>query len=150
MADAPFAAGPVARLEELRLTAAEDLTEARLTLGQSSQLVADVEELAAAHPLRERLRGQLMRALYAAGRQAEALAVYDQTRRLLADRLGVDPSPELSAIHLAILRADPDLTLSVPLSHFHHFSHARSPRHSSHRRHQQRPSSRRTPARPAD
>jgi predicted ATPase/DNA-binding SARP family transcriptional activator len=114
VADAPFAAGPVARLEELRLTAAEDLTEARLTLGQSSQLVADVEELAAAHPLRERLRGQLMRALYAAGRQAEALAVYDQTRRLLADRLGVDPSPELSAIHLAILRADPDLTLSAP------------------------------------
>ena len=110
VADAPFAAGPVARLEELRLTAAEDLTEARLTLGQGSQLVADVEELAAAHPLRERLRGQLMRALYAAGRQAEALAVYDQTRRLLADRLGVDPSPELSAIHLAILRADPDLT----------------------------------------
>ncbi|HEY2279434.1 MAG TPA: BTAD domain-containing putative transcriptional regulator [Streptosporangiaceae bacterium] len=111
--DAPFAAGPVARLEELRLTAAEDLTEARLTLGQGSQFVADVEELAAAHPLRERLRGQLMRALYAAGRQAEALAVYDQTRRLLADRLGVDPSPELSAIHLAILRADPSLTPSV-------------------------------------
>jgi predicted ATPase/DNA-binding SARP family transcriptional activator len=114
VADAPFAAGPVARLEELRLTAAEDLTEARLSLGQSSQLVADVEELAAAHPLRERLRGQLMRALYAAGRQAEALAVYDQTRRLLADRLGVDPSPELSAIHLAILRAD--LTTPVTLA----------------------------------
>ena len=116
VADAPFAAGPVARLEELRLTAAEDLTEARLTLGQGSQLVADVEELAAAHPLRERLRGQLMRALYAAGRQAEALAVYDQTRRLLADRLGVDPSPELSAIHLAILRADPDLTTPATLA----------------------------------
>ena len=115
VADAPFAAGPVARLEELRLTAAEDLTEARLTLGQGSQLVADVEELAAAHPLRERLRGQLMRALYAAGRQAEALAVYDQTRRLLADRLGVDPSPELSAVHLAILRADPDLTIPATL-----------------------------------
>ena len=114
VADAPFAAGPVARLEELRLTAAEDLTEARLTLGQGSQLVADVEELAAAHPLRERLRGQLMRALYAAGRQAEALAVYEQTRRLLADRLGVDPSPELSAIHLAILRADPELTPAAP------------------------------------
>ncbi len=116
VADAPFAAGPVARLEELRLTAAEDLTEARLTLGQGSQLVAGVEELAAAHPLRERLRGQLMRALYAAGRQAEALAVYDQTRRLLADRLGVDPSPELSAIHLAILRADPDLTTPATLA----------------------------------
>jgi predicted ATPase/DNA-binding SARP family transcriptional activator len=110
VADAPFAAGPVARLEELRLAATEDLTEARLAVGQGAQLVADVEELAAEHPLRERLRGQLMRALYAAGRQAEALAVYDQTRRLLADRLGVDPSPELSAVHLAILRADPTLT----------------------------------------
>ena len=114
VADAPFAAGPVARLEELRLAAAEDLTEARLALGQGAQIVPDAEELAAAHPLRERLRGQLMRALYAAGRQAEALAVYDQTRRLLADRLGVDPSPELSAVHLSILRADPSLTPPAP------------------------------------
>ncbi|HXP57782.1 MAG TPA: BTAD domain-containing putative transcriptional regulator, partial [Streptosporangiaceae bacterium] len=114
VADAPFASGPVARLEELRLAAAEDQTEARLTLGQGAELVPDVEELAAAHPLRERLRGQLMRALYAAGRQAEALAVYDQTRRLLADRLGVDPSPELSAVHLGILRADPKLTPAAP------------------------------------
>ena len=110
VADAPFAAGAIARLEELRLAAAEDLTEARLTLGQGAELVPDVEELAAAHPLRERLRGQLMRALYTAGRQAEALSVYDQTRRLLADRLGVDPSPELAGVHLAILRADPSLT----------------------------------------
>jgi predicted ATPase/DNA-binding SARP family transcriptional activator len=110
VADAPFAIGPVARLEELRLAAAEDQTEARLALGQGAELVPDVEELAAAYPLRERLRGQLMRALYTAGRQAEALAVYDQTRRLLADRLGVDPSPELSAVHLGILRADPRLT----------------------------------------
>jgi len=114
VADAPFAAGPVARLEELRLSAAEDLNEARLALGQGAQYVADLEELAAAHPLRERLRGQLMRALYAAGRQAEALAVYDQTRRLLADRLGVDPSPELAAVHLGILRADPSLAAPVP------------------------------------
>src|ERR1700742_1597472 len=114
VADAPFAAGAIARLEELRLAAAEDLTEARLTLGQGAELVPDVEELAAAHPLRERLRGQLMRALYAAGRQAEGLAVYAQTRRLLADRLGVDPSPELSAVHLGILRADPKLTPAAP------------------------------------
>jgi predicted ATPase/DNA-binding SARP family transcriptional activator len=110
VADAAFAQAPVARLEELRLAAAEDLTEARLALGQGAALVPDVEQLATAHPLRERLRGQLMRALYAAGRQAEALAVYDQTRRLLADRLGVDPSPELASVHLAILRADPALT----------------------------------------
>src|ERR1700742_70676 len=114
VADAPFAAGPITRLEELRLAAAEDLTEARLALGQGAEIVPDVEELAAAHPLRERLRGQLMRALYAAGRQADALAVYEQTRRLLADRLGVDPSPELSAVHLSILRADPSLTPQAP------------------------------------
>ena len=63
VADAPFAAGPVARLEELRLAAAEDRTEARLALGQGAELIPDVEELASAHPLRERLRGQLMRAL---------------------------------------------------------------------------------------
>ena len=109
VADAPFAAGPITRLEELRVAAAEDLAEARLALGQGAELVPDVEELAAAHPLRERLCGQLMRALYASGRQAEALSVYDQTRRLLADRLGVDPSPELASVHLAILRADPSL-----------------------------------------
>ncbi len=105
-ADAPFAAGPIARLEELRVAAAEDLTEARLALGDAGALVPGIEELVAAHPLRERLRGQLMRALYVAGRQAEALAVYEDTRRLLAGRLGVDPSPELAAIHLAILRGE--------------------------------------------
>ena len=105
-ADAPFAAGPIARLEELRVAAAEDLTEARLALGDAGALVPGIEELVAAHPLRERLRGQLMRALYVAGRQAEALAVYEDTRRLLAGRLGVDPSPELATIQLAILRGE--------------------------------------------
>ncbi len=105
-ADAPFAAGPIARLEELPVAAAEDLTEARLALGDAGALVPGIEELVAAHPLRERLRGQLMRALYVAGRQAEALAVYEDTRRLLAGRLGVDPSPELATIQLAILRGE--------------------------------------------
>jgi predicted ATPase/DNA-binding SARP family transcriptional activator len=108
-ADAAFAAGPVARLEELRVAAAEDLIESRLALGCGSEIVPDAEELATSHPLRERLRGQLMRALYAAGRQADALAVYEETRRMLAERLGVDPSPELAAVHLAILRGDPGL-----------------------------------------
>ena len=107
--DAAFAAGPVARLEELRLAATEDRIEADLALGRGAELAPEAEELATAHPLRERLRGQLMRVLYLAGRQGDALAVYEDTRRLLAGRLGVDPSAALSAVHLAILRADPDL-----------------------------------------
>ncbi len=107
--DAAFAAGPVARLEELRLAATEDRIEADLALGRGAELAPEAEELATAHPLRERLRGQLMRILYLAGRQGDALAVYEDTRRLLAHRLGVDPSPALSAVHLAILRADPGL-----------------------------------------
>ncbi len=102
--DAPFAAGPVARLEELRLAATEDRVEADLALGRGAELAPELEELAAAHPLRERLRGQLMRVLYLAGRQGDALAVYQETRELLADQLGVDPSPALSEVHLAILR----------------------------------------------
>ncbi len=107
--DAAFAAGPVARLEELRLAATEDRIEADLALGRGAELAPEAEELATAHPLRERLRGQLMRVLYLAGRQGDALAVYEDTRRVLAERLGVDPSPALSAVHLAILRADPEL-----------------------------------------
>jgi predicted ATPase/DNA-binding SARP family transcriptional activator len=104
VADAPFAAGPVARLEELRLAATEDRIDADLALGRGAELAPELEELAAAHPLRERLRGQLMRALYLAGRQGDALNVYQETRELLADQLGVDPSPALSEVHLAILR----------------------------------------------
>ena len=109
VADAPFAAGPIARLEELRLAATEDRIDADLALGRGAELAPEAEELVTAHPLRERLRGQLMRILYLAGRQSDALDVYEDTRRLLADRLGVDPSPALSAVHVAILRADPDL-----------------------------------------
>jgi predicted ATPase/DNA-binding SARP family transcriptional activator len=106
VADAPFAAGAIARLSELRLAATEDRIDADLALGRGAALVPEVEQLATEHPLRERLRGQLMRALYAAGRQADALGVYEETRRALAGALGVDPSPELSAVHLAILRAE--------------------------------------------
>ncbi|KAB8183444.1 BTAD domain-containing putative transcriptional regulator [Microbispora catharanthi] len=108
--DAPFAPAQAARLEELRLSAAEDLAEAGLALGRHRDLLPELQERIAAHPLRERSRGQLMRALYAAGRPAEALAAYDDTRRVLADELGADPSAELSAIHLAVLRSDPALT----------------------------------------
>ncbi|MFG6195970.1 BTAD domain-containing putative transcriptional regulator [Nonomuraea sp. JJY05] len=105
VADAPFAGPQALRLEELRLSAMEDLMEAELGLPEGSP-VAALQDLVAAHPLRERPRGLLMRALEAAGRPSEALTVFDETRRLLADELGTDPSPELAALHLAILRAE--------------------------------------------
>ncbi|MGW5259434.1 BTAD domain-containing putative transcriptional regulator [Microbispora sp. NPDC004025] len=107
--DAPFAPAQAARLEELRLSAAEDLAEAGLALGRHRDLLPELQERVAAHPLRERSRGQLMRALYAAGRPAEALAVFEDARRVLAGELGADPSAELAAIHLAVLRSDPAL-----------------------------------------
>jgi predicted ATPase/DNA-binding SARP family transcriptional activator len=106
VADAPFAVATITRLTELRLAATEDRIDADLALGAGQQLVPEVEQLATEHPLRERLRGQLMRALYAAGRQAAALAVFEDTRAELADTLGIDPSPALAAIHLAILRGE--------------------------------------------
>jgi DNA-binding SARP family transcriptional activator len=105
LVDLPHGSARAARLDELRLGALEDLVDAELAL-PSGTSVAELQALAATHPLRERLRGQLMRALHATGRQAEALAEFEDTRRLLADELGADPSPELSATHLAILRAD--------------------------------------------
>ncbi|GAA4153405.1 AfsR/SARP family transcriptional regulator [Actinomadura keratinilytica] len=114
VADADFAAAPIARLEGLRLAAIEDRIEADLTARDPADLVPELQALTVAHPLRERLRGQLMRALYAAGRQADALTVYEETRRVLADRLGIDPPPELAELHLAILRRDPALAGSVP------------------------------------
>ncbi len=106
VADAPFAAATIARLSELRLAALEDRIDADLTLGHGAALVPEIEEAATAYPLRERLRGQLMRALYAAGRQADALGVYEDTREALATSLGVDPSPGLASVHLAILRGE--------------------------------------------
>ncbi|MGS2641561.1 BTAD domain-containing putative transcriptional regulator [Streptosporangium sp. G12] len=107
LADLPFGRTWAARLEELRLTATEDLAEAESALpeGGSVVSVAELRRLVAEHPLRERLRGRLMLALRAAGRQAEALAVFEEARRLLTEELGTDPSPELAAIHLDVLRA---------------------------------------------
>ncbi|WP_405786079.1 MULTISPECIES: AfsR/SARP family transcriptional regulator [unclassified Streptomyces] len=103
---APFAAAQAVRLEELRVGAVEDRIEADLGLGRHRALVAELGELVAAHPLRERLRGQSMRALYGSGRQGEALEAYEAARRELADSLGADPGPELAAVHLAVLRGD--------------------------------------------
>ncbi|MFD2686898.1 BTAD domain-containing putative transcriptional regulator [Streptomyces phyllanthi] len=106
VADAPFAAAQAVRLAEQRVGAVEDLAEAELALGRHAALVAELREAVADHPLRERLRGQLMRALAGAGRQAEALAVFEDVRRLLAEELGADPSPELTGIHLTVLRGE--------------------------------------------
>jgi predicted ATPase/DNA-binding SARP family transcriptional activator len=101
-----FAAAPAARLEELRSTAVLDRIEADLALGEGSGLIGELRELCAADPLAERPRALLMRALAAAGRQADALAVYADARELLADRLGVDPSPALEQVYLAVLRQE--------------------------------------------
>ncbi|MFF7192456.1 BTAD domain-containing putative transcriptional regulator [Streptomyces sp. NPDC008079] len=106
---APFAAAQITRLEELRAGAVEDRVDADLALGRHRSLVAELGELVTAHPLRERPRGQLMRALYGSGRQSEALEAYEEARRELADSLGADPGPELAAVHLAVLRGDPAL-----------------------------------------
>ncbi|MEV0315872.1 AfsR/SARP family transcriptional regulator [Nonomuraea fuscirosea] len=114
LADAPHAGAAAAALEELRLTATEDRLQADLDLGRHRELVAELSQLSAAHPLRERLRAQLMRALYGSGRQAEALAVYTDARKLLDEELGVEPGAELAAAHLAVLRADPALGPATP------------------------------------
>ncbi len=95
------------RLGEGRLAAVEDRIEVDLALGGHGGLVAELQHLAAAHPMRERLRGLLMLALYRSGRQAEALAVYQDIRRCLRDELGVDPTAQLQHLHQQILSADP-------------------------------------------
>ncbi|WP_436757480.1 BTAD domain-containing putative transcriptional regulator [Streptosporangium sp. V21-05] len=112
VATAPFAVAYAAGLDEARLAATEDRVEAELGCGRHSPLVTELQELTARHPLRERLHGLRVRALYAAGRQAEALAAYEEFRRGLAEELGADPGPELREIHLAVLRADPALRAS--------------------------------------
>ncbi|MEV0618755.1 BTAD domain-containing putative transcriptional regulator [Nonomuraea sp. NPDC050404] len=104
--DAPFAGTAGARLEELRVSAMEDRFEAELRLGHHDEILADMAAMAAGHPLRERLAGLRMRALHAAGRQSDALAVFEQVRATLAEELGVDPSKDLCTTHLAVLRGE--------------------------------------------
>jgi YVTN family beta-propeller protein len=105
----PFAQTEIPRLEELRLEALVERIDAELALGHGSELVAELETLVAEHPYRERLRGQLMFALYRAGRQADALAAYQEARKLLVEELGVEPSPALQRLEGAILRQEPAL-----------------------------------------
>jgi tetratricopeptide (TPR) repeat protein len=110
----PFARFEIQRLEAQRLLAAEDRIEAELALGQHGALCPELEQLVAEHPLRERLRGQLMLALYRSGRQAEALAVFHDTRRVLDAELGIEPGPALRQVHEQVLAADPLLDLPTP------------------------------------
>ena len=99
-----------ARLTELRLAAIGERAERMLTLGWYEQVAADLQPIVAEVPARERLVGQLMTALFNAGRQAEALEVFTRTRRVLADELGIDPSRDLRAVMEQILRQDPAIT----------------------------------------
>ncbi|MCQ4042331.1 BTAD domain-containing putative transcriptional regulator [Streptantibioticus rubrisoli] len=105
----PYAEMQRARLIEYRLSLLDARLELDLELGGHSEAVSELTALSAEHPLRERLRALLMLALYRSGRQAEALGVFADTRRLLADELGVDPCAELSELHQRILEADPEL-----------------------------------------
>jgi DNA-binding SARP family transcriptional activator len=109
-----FAQTSIARLEELRVVALEYRIEADLGLGRDADLVPELEELTAEHPLRERFCGQLMLALYRAGRQSQALEVYRQARSVLSDDLGLEPTPELQDLHRAILGHDPALAANHP------------------------------------
>ncbi len=107
----PFARVEVERLEELRLSAVEERIDAELALGLHLGLVPELEALAAEHPFHERIRAQLMLALYRCGRQVEGLAVYRHTRKLLNDELGLEPGVELQELERAILVQDPALSV---------------------------------------
>ncbi len=109
LADEPFATAEVDRLESLRLDAIEDHAEAALLLGDHAEMAGPLQELVRANPLRERMRAQLMLALYRCQRQAEALAAYQAALRELGDELGIDPSPQLQRLYERILRQSPEL-----------------------------------------
>jgi DNA-binding SARP family transcriptional activator len=108
----PFAQTEISRLEELRVAALEDRIDADLALGETASLVPELEALIASHPLRERLRRQLMLALYRGGRQADALRAYREARSALDD-LGIEPARALRELEAAILRHDPSLDPTV-------------------------------------
>lgn len=118
-----FAQTEITRLEELRTSCIEERIEAELALGRHGHIVGELEQLVAVHPLRERLRAQLMLALYRSGRQAEALEAYQEGRRLLLDELGLEPGKSLRELETAVLQQDPSLDFvptreQVPASGF--------------------------------
>jgi YVTN family beta-propeller protein len=104
-----FAQSEIGRLDELRLGAVEERIEADLALGRHDEVSSELQRLVVEHPLRERFRGQLMLALYRSGRKAEALRIYDDGRRALAEELGLEPSESLQQLQRALLRDDPAL-----------------------------------------
>ena len=114
LADEPFARAAIERLEEIRLAALERRIDAELALGRHAELVGELQELSAAHPLGERFHGQLMLALYRSGRQTEALDVYRATREALVAEFGIEPTPALRSLERAILTQDPSLELAAP------------------------------------
>ena len=114
LADLAATRGARARLEELRLAALEARIDADLALGRHAELAGELEALTAEHPLRERLHAQRMLALYRSGRQADALAAYQQARRFLAGELGIEPGAELRQLQQAILRQEAALDWAPP------------------------------------
>ncbi len=112
-AEEPFIRPAAVRLTEERLAALEDQAEARLELGEHVELAAELTELLVDHPLRERLRAAQLRALYRSGRPSEALDSYAEHRARLAEELGLDPGPELVALHRAILGRNPALAPAI-------------------------------------
>ena len=112
----PFAETERVRLGELRSAAAEERADVLLSLGRHEEVVPDLTAMVAEHPLRERMRGLLMIALYRSGRHAEALRVFAEGRRVLADELGIDPGTDLSRIHQQVLTADQALAVPAPVA----------------------------------
>jgi DNA-binding SARP family transcriptional activator/DNA-binding beta-propeller fold protein YncE len=109
-----FAGDARRRLDEKRLAVLEDRIDGALSAGRHNQLVPELEQLVAEHPLRERLHGQLMRALYGAGRQGDALEAYRRARRTLSEELGLEPGPQLQGLERKILQHDPELAPAAP------------------------------------
>ena len=113
LADQPFARHDIARLDDLRIACLEELTDAKLALGRHAEVAGELEGLIGEHPYRERLRAQLMLALYRADRQADALQAYQDARATLVEDLGIDPSERLRDLERAVLAQDPALLLPV-------------------------------------
>src|SRR5919106_253479 len=111
----PFAAAEIGRLEELHLRAVELAIDAELAAGRHDEVIAQLEELIAEEPLRERLHAQRMLALYRAGRQSDALDAYRRARETLVEQIGVEPGPELQRLQAAILDQDPSLDAPPPV-----------------------------------